>query len=70
MCGNILRYIAHTILLICENMFAMLILHALILLHSGNNMNAILIVTEELDTSCNHCLQCILVPNNTIMLLS
>ena len=28
--------IAHTILLKCENMFAMLILHALIL-HSGNN---------------------------------
>ena len=37
MCGNILRYIVHTILLKCENMFAMLILHALIL-HSGDNI--------------------------------
>ena len=37
MCDNILQYIAHTILLKCKNMFAMLILHALIL-HSGNNI--------------------------------
>ena len=37
MCGNILQYIAHTILMKCENMFAMLILHALIL-HSGDNI--------------------------------
>ena len=37
MSGNILRYIAHTILLKCENMFAMLILHVLIL-HSGGNI--------------------------------
>ena len=37
MSGNILRYVAHTILLKCENMFAMLILHALIL-HSGDNI--------------------------------
>ena len=37
MSGNILRYIAHTILLKCENMFAMLILHVLIL-HSGDNI--------------------------------
>ena len=36
-----LQYIAHTILLKCENMFAMLILHALIL-HSGNNIEIIL----------------------------
>ena len=37
MCGNILQYIAHTILLKCENMFVMLKLHALIL-HSGDNI--------------------------------
>ena len=37
MCGNILQYIVHMILLKCENMFAMLILHALIL-HSDDNI--------------------------------
>ena len=40
MCDNILRYIVHTILLKCKNMFAMLILHALIL-HSGDNIENI-----------------------------